>query len=141
MELNFEVTANIRKPVGDVFDAVYDPGKLSQYFTTNPQPLPLDGGTAVTWEFAGHPGSYPVKVVETLRDRSILLEWSSSGNGKSSLVELRFDSREPENTTVRIAVTGELDAQNSPADDYMKCQGWMLLAFRLKAWLEGENRR
>jgi uncharacterized protein YndB with AHSA1/START domain len=34
MELKFQVYAKIAKPVAEVFDAVYDPRKLSAYFTT-----------------------------------------------------------------------------------------------------------
>ena len=34
MELKFRVFAYISKPVHEVFEAVADPAKLSQYFTT-----------------------------------------------------------------------------------------------------------
>ena len=34
MELKFEVQAKIKRPISDVFDAVYNPNKLSGYFTT-----------------------------------------------------------------------------------------------------------
>ena len=34
MELKFKVQAKIQKPVAEVFDGVYNPTKLSTYFTT-----------------------------------------------------------------------------------------------------------
>ena len=34
MDLKFEVSGRINRPVEDVFEAVADPAKLSSYFTT-----------------------------------------------------------------------------------------------------------
>lgn len=34
MTARFEVAARVNRPVGEVFEAVVDPGSLSQYFTT-----------------------------------------------------------------------------------------------------------
>ena len=34
MVLRFTVQARIKKPINEVFDAVYNPKKLSKYFTT-----------------------------------------------------------------------------------------------------------
>ena len=62
MELKFQVQGKIRKPVTEVFDAVYNPNKLSEYFTTGGASGPLDEGKTVTWEFADFPGAFPVHV-------------------------------------------------------------------------------
>ena len=62
MELRFTVSVKIQKPVEEVFDSVYNPKKLSQYFTTAGASAPLDEGTTVMWEFADHPGPFPVRV-------------------------------------------------------------------------------
>jgi uncharacterized protein YndB with AHSA1/START domain len=34
MELKFQVQGKIKKPVTEVFEAIYNPKKLSEYFTT-----------------------------------------------------------------------------------------------------------
>ncbi len=44
MELKFSVQAKIKNPVEEVFDAVYNPKKLSKYFTTGGANGPLDEG-------------------------------------------------------------------------------------------------
>ncbi len=51
MNLKFRVQAKIKKPVEEVYDAVYDPKKLSKYFTTGGASGPLDEGTEVVWDF------------------------------------------------------------------------------------------
>jgi hypothetical protein len=51
MELRFTVQTKIQKPVSEVSDAVYNPKKLSNYFTTGGADGPLDEGKTVMWSF------------------------------------------------------------------------------------------
>ena len=74
MELQFRVYGKIARPVAEVFDAVYNPTKLSGYFTTGGASAPLVEGSTVTWDFADFPGAFPVQVRKVERDRLIELE-------------------------------------------------------------------
>jgi uncharacterized protein YndB with AHSA1/START domain len=56
-----------------VFEAVADPGKLSNYFTTGGAKGRLETGATVTWDFSDFPGAFPVEVVEVVADRKIVL--------------------------------------------------------------------
>jgi len=62
MDLKFRVFAYIAKPVHEVFEAVADPAKLSQYFTTGGAKGRLEEGATVTWDFHDFPGAFPVTV-------------------------------------------------------------------------------
>jgi hypothetical protein len=42
--------------------SVYNPNKLSGYFTTGGASNPLDEGKEVTWDFHDFPGAFPVQV-------------------------------------------------------------------------------
>lgn len=46
MDLKFEVYSKIKKPIKEVFDAVYNPKKLSGYFTTGGASAPLNEGVS-----------------------------------------------------------------------------------------------
>ena len=59
MVLRFTVQARIKKPINEVFDAVYNPKKLSKYFTTGGASGSLEGGNKVMWDFHDYPGSFP----------------------------------------------------------------------------------
>ena len=74
MELQFRVYGKIARPVAEVFDAVYNPTKLSGYFTTGGASAPLVEGSTVTWDFADFPGAFPVQVrtVDLSRELQIL---------------------------------------------------------------------
>ena len=95
MELKFQVHTKIQKPVAEVFDAVYNPEKLSGYFTNGGASARLETGTTVEWAFADTPGEeirFPVTVVETIPNESIVFEWSSRSDGGNTRVEILFEA-------------------------------------------------
>jgi uncharacterized protein YndB with AHSA1/START domain len=60
MNLKFRVQAKKQKPVEEVYDAIYNPKKLSKYFTTGGASGPLDEGKEVMWGFHDYPGAFSV---------------------------------------------------------------------------------
>ena len=78
MDLKFAVSARISRPVSEVFEAVADPQKLSNYFTTGGAKGRLESGVTVSWDFHDFPGAFPVEVVEVERDRKIVLRWEAN---------------------------------------------------------------
>ena len=90
MELRFQVYGKIAKPVAEVFDAVYNPSKLSGYFTTGGASAPLVEGSTVTWDFADFPGAFPVEVRKVCRladinNKSLLLQIARQGDQQKML--------------------------------------------------------
>jgi hypothetical protein len=77
MELKFRVAARIAKPVHEVFEAVADPAKLSNYFTTGGAEGRLETGATVTWDFARFPGR-----LSGLGDRGGARREGSSSSGR-----------------------------------------------------------
>ena len=112
MELKFRVFANISKPVHEVFEAVADPAQLSHYFTTGGAKGRIEEGATVTWDFADFPGAFPVKVVEVVPDKRIVLEWQANEEGDGpkydTTVTMAFSSvdGDPGRTLVEIAEEG-----------------------------------
>ena len=78
MDLKFRVAARISRPVHEVFEAVADPQKLSNYFTTGGAKGRLETGATVTWDFHDYPGAFPVEVVEVVPDEKIVLKWEAN---------------------------------------------------------------
>jgi len=74
MQLKFQVHAKIQKPIAEVFDAVYNPTKLSSYFTTGGSSAPLDEGTTVIWRFADYPADVPVTVKKVIPNQQIVFQ-------------------------------------------------------------------
>ena len=114
MELRFQVYGKIAKPVAEVFDAVYNPSKLSGYFTTGGASAPLVEGSTVTWDFADFPGAFPVQVRKVERDRLIELEWKANDGDYTTRTRLEFEPLEGDATLVRIS---EGQVAGDPAGD------------------------
>jgi uncharacterized protein YndB with AHSA1/START domain len=141
LELKFTVQGKIRKPVGEVFDAVYDPKKLSAYFTNGGATGPLKEGTSVTWSFAEFPGTFPVRVKKVVKNETISFEWALPGS-EMVPVEFNFTSTENQQTLVKIFCSGFRDTQKSLDESYSYCSGWMQMLCSLKVYAEeGKNLR
>jgi len=130
MQLKFKVQARIQKPVAEVFDAVYNPKKLSSYFTTGGASAPLDPGTTVTWDFADFPGAFPVHVKEVEKNRLIAFEWDKQR------VEMTFEALDDNNTLVSISEGTWPETQKGLYQSYGNCHGWTQMSCALKAWIE-----
>lgn len=136
MELKFQVSAKIAKPVEEVFQAVYDPKKLSRYFTTGGASAPLDEGTIVTWDFADFPGAFPVHVKQVVKNEKIVLEWQAYKREYNTRAELTFEALDEGATLVRISESGWGSEQEDLDSSYMNCMGWSQMLCHMKVWIE-----
>ena len=150
MDLKFRVAARIARPVHEVFEAVADPDKLSNYFTTGGAKGRLETGSTVTWDFADFPGAFPVEVIEVEPDRKIVLEWKAN-EGEPPNVEGGEMTESNYNTTVTMTFTpldgntrtmveveehGWRETEGALKASYGNCQGWAQMLAALKAWVE-----
>jgi len=148
MELKFEVSTRIAKPVHEVFEAVADPAKLSAYFTTGGAVGRLETGVTVQWEFADFPGAFPVEVVEVVQDERIVLRWEANEGvpegtapvvdaGYMTTVTMTFQPLDDgARTLVRIAEEGWRETPTGLKASYGNCMGWSQMLSALKASAE-----
>ncbi|HZB18087.1 MAG TPA: SRPBCC domain-containing protein, partial [Nitrososphaeraceae archaeon] len=106
MNLKFSIQAKIKKPVEEVFDAVYNPKKLSKYFTTGGASGPLDEGKEVMWDFHDYPGAFSVYVKQTIKNQKIVFEWASAVESNRLTVKMDFERLEDDTTLVKISEAG-----------------------------------
>ncbi|WP_199423381.1 SRPBCC domain-containing protein [Actinotalea solisilvae] len=139
-ELSFTVSGRVARPCAEVYEAIADPDQLSRYFTTGGARGRLEGGTEVSWEFADHPGAFPVSVVEAAPPRRIVIEWdgdaTTSAEGRTRTV---FEL-EPLDDDARTLVTITESSWQPTADGaraaFGNCEGWSSMLSALKAWVE-----
>jgi uncharacterized protein YndB with AHSA1/START domain len=150
MDLKFRVAARIARPVHEVFEAVADPDKLSNYFTTGGAKGRIATGATVTWDFADFPGAFPVEVIEVVPDKKIVLEWKANegeppnveGGGMKELdyntrVTMTFTPLDDDTRTmVEIEEKGWRESEGALKASYGNCQGWAQMLAALKAWVE-----
>ena len=136
MELRFQVYGKIAKPVAEVFDAVYNPSKLSGYFTTGGASAPLVEGSTVTWDFADFPGAFPVQVRRVEQNRLIELEWKAGDGDYSTRIRLEFEPLEGGATLVRISEGTWRETQQGLDASYGNCMGWTQMLCAMKLYVE-----
>ena len=136
MELQFRVYGKIARPVAEVFDAVYNPTKLSGYFTTGGAGAPLVEGSTVTWDFADFPGAFPVQVRKVERDRLIELEWKAGDGDYTTRTRLEFEPLEGGATLVRISEGKWKENQRGLDASYGNCMGWTQMLCAMKLYVE-----
>jgi len=136
MELKFQIQTKIQRPIAQVFDAVYDPKKLSAYFTTAGSSGPLKEGTTVLWKFADYPEEIPVSVKKVVRNELIVFEWAAMDREYNTRVEMRFEPLPANGTLVKISESGWKENQQDLNSSYSNCQGWMQMSCCLKAHVE-----
>ncbi|MDR1988836.1 MAG: SRPBCC domain-containing protein [Acidobacteriaceae bacterium] len=136
MSTTFDVFIFVRKPVQDVFAAVYDPDQLRQYFTTGGASAPMRAGATVTWEFADFPGPFQVNVLESEANQRITFNWPSREPERTGHVDIRFEAQGANATKVTIREGGWNDTAEGRQQSYGNCMGWAQMLCCLKAWLE-----
>lgn len=148
MDLKFEVSTRVSRPVHEVFEAVADPAKLSAYFTTGGAVGRLETGATVQWDFADFPGAFPVHVVEVIQDEKIVLRWEASegppedgapvaGANYLTTVTMTFAPLDDNTRTlVRIAEEGWRETPAGLKASYGNCMGWSQMLSALKASVE-----
>ena len=133
---NLEIKTDLQvlKPAHDVFEAIADPAKMSNYFIARGSSR-LEDGKIVMWSFPEFDFEFPVRVVKTEKDRYISFNWDNE-NGKELLVEITLNPRTPSATVVTIT---EKSMENNEAGIKWLSQntaGWASFLVCLKAYLE-----
>lgn len=144
MDLKFTVSGRISKPVGEVFEAVANPDKLSHFFTTGGAKGRLATGAVVTWDFHDFPGAFPVQVVEVETDRRIVLRWggaegaveAAASGDRQTTVTMTFEPLDDGRTLVRISEHGWTQTPQGLSASYGNCEGWTGMLCAMKVWLE-----
>jgi uncharacterized protein YndB with AHSA1/START domain len=141
MEFKLKVSGRIAKPVHEVFEAVVDPAKLSNYFTTGGAKGRLASGATVSWDFADFPGAFPVQVVEVVADKRIVLRWGAADGGDGAgaydtTVTMEFEQLEDGRTLVTIAEAGWRETEAGLKSCIGNTEGWTGMLCALKVWIE-----
>lgn len=148
-ELKFQVQMKTQRPIEEVFDAIYNPEKLSKYFTTGGAIGSLDSGKTVKWGFGDFKDGekFNVKVEAMEKNKLIVLSWPAHETKKAyehdsdqstynTHTEFHFEKLGENETLVKISEGGWKPTQEALNGSYMNCQGWMNFVCCLKAWLE-----
>jgi uncharacterized protein YndB with AHSA1/START domain len=131
--LEIKTALQVMKPTHEVFEAIVDPARMSNYFISQSSGR-MEEGRQLVWRFPEFDMEFPVRVGKIEKDRYISYCWDMDGG--EHLVEMMLIPAGDHATVVTITEKG---MENSEAGiKWLKgnTEGWANFLACLKAWLE-----
>ncbi|GIM45322.1 ATPase [Collibacillus ludicampi] len=140
--MNFEVKTKIKilKPVSDVFEAIVDPAKMSNYWFSSGSGR-LEQGKTVTLRYDEYDAKLDIKVIEYEVNKKIVYLWSASG--EETVVTITLKELDTTGTIIEVNEKGWKKDDDSLISKLLgQKEGWVYVLTCLKAYLEfGVNLR
>jgi len=132
--LEINAAIQILKPAHEVFEAIVDPNKMSNYFIAKGSGR-MEEGKEIIWRFPEFDMDIPVLTGKTDHDRFISFYWDVAEN--KHVVEISLTSKEEIQATV-VRVTEKTTGSQDPGIEWLKgnTEGWANFLACLKAYLE-----
>ena len=133
-DLEIKSALQIAKPRKEVFEAIIDPEKMSNYFISESTGR-LEEGRSVTWKFPEFDMRFPVDVKKINEPETIVLEWEGAP-GKTLKVQFKLNEIDSNQTLVEIT-EGKMKVDQEGLQWYGRNSGgWANFLACLKAYLE-----
>ncbi len=97
--LEIKVALQIQKSVNEVFEAIVDPVKMSNYFISKSTGR-MEEGKEVKWQFPEFDMEFPVRVARIDKNKYISFNWDM--DSVELLVEMTFSPKGRDSTLVTI---------------------------------------
>lgn len=131
-ELTIKAAIQILKPIPEVFEAIVDPKKMSNYFIAEGSGR-MEEGKEIEWKFPEFDMQFPITVGKIEKDRYVSYYWEV--NKKKNLVEITLSSF-GKDTVVTITEKGMENNEEGISWLMGNTEGWANFLACLKAYLE-----
>lgn len=124
----------MQKPEHEVFEAIVDPSKMSNYFISKSTGR-MEQGKELTWKFPEFEMEFPVRVGKIEKDKYLSYSWKDP-DGRETLVEITLVPKG--NNSTFVTVTEKYRNNDEAGIRWLKgnTEGWANFLACLKAYLE-----
>lgn len=132
--LEINTSIQISKPIEEVFEAIVEPEKMSNYFIAAGSAR-MEEGRKVEWKFPEFDDRFNIKVQKITKPELIIFEWEGA-KGKQLEVTIKLEKTGKNKTLLKIA-EGKMD-NNEAGIQWLgrNTEGWANFLACLKAYLE-----
>jgi len=131
--LVIKAALQIQKPVNEVFEAIVDPIKMSNYFISKSSGR-MEEGKEIKWRFPEFDIEFPVRIGKTEKNKYISFYWDM--DGIELLVEITLTPKENNSTVVTITEKSRNNDEAGIKWLMGNTEGWANFLACLKAYLE-----
>ncbi len=131
--LEIKTAIQILKPIHEVFEAIVDPAKMSNYFISRSSGR-MEEGKNLIWGFPEFEMDVPVKIGKIEKDKHISYYWDV--DKEPLLVEMALEVYK--NNSTIVTITEKSKNNNEAGINWLKgnTEGWANFLACLKAYLE-----
>ena len=132
--LEIRTALQILKPAHEVFEAIADPMKMSNYFISKSSGR-MEEGRALIWQFPEFDMEIPVRVDKIEKDKYLSYYWDDE-DGTALLVEITLT--EKNNKATLVTITEKSRNNDEAGINWLRrnTEGWANFLACLKAYLE-----
>ena len=131
--LEIKAAMQIQKPISEVFEAIVNPEKMSNYFISQSTGT-MEEGKNLIWKFPEFDFECPIRVGKIEQDKYVSYYWEM--DGIELLVEMTLTTRENDSTLVSITEKSRANDEQGLKWLSGNSFGWSNFLACLKAYLE-----
>jgi uncharacterized protein YndB with AHSA1/START domain len=131
--LEIKAALQISKPANEVFEAITDPEKMSNYFISQGS-AKMEQGRKILWRFPEFDAEFPIRVDKIEQDKYISFYWEM--DGIDLLVEIFLTQRAGNATLVTVTEKSRNNDEAGIKWLMGNTEGWANFLACLKAYLE-----
>jgi len=132
--LEIKVAIQIRKPAREVFEAIVDPKKMSNYFISKSSGR-MEEGKQLVWRFPEFDVDFPIRVGKIEKDRYVSWYYRAA-DGKELIGEITLTPKDGDATVVTVTEKGMENDEEGLRWLMGNSAGWGNFLACLKAYLE-----
>lgn len=134
MDTQISTKMMIHKPVEDVFEAIVDPQKMSNYWFSSGTDR-VEQGKTITWRYAEYDAEGAIQVLEVDKNKKIVFSWGEMG--EETIVTMTFEEIDPTSCGIEVIESGfKLDDPEIVNKQIGQKGGWVYMLTCLKGYLE-----
>ncbi|MCK9641021.1 MAG: SRPBCC domain-containing protein [Prolixibacteraceae bacterium] len=131
--LVIKAAIQIQKPIHEVFEAIVDPQKMSNYFISKASGR-MEEGKQILWQFPEFDMEFPIRVGKIEKDQYISYYWEV--DKLELLVEFTLTTPKPGNTLVSVTEKSRNNDEAGIKWLGQNTEGWANFLACLKCYLE-----
>ena len=131
--LEIKAAIQIQKPIHEVFEAIVDPQKMSNYFISKASGR-MEEGKQILWQFPEFDMEFPIRVGKIVKDQYISYFWEV--DQLELLVEITLTAPKPGNTLVSVTEKSRNNDEAGIKWLGQNTEGWANFLACLKCYLE-----
>ena len=136
LNLDTQITTKlkIRKPAHEVYEAIVDPEKMSNYWFSSGTAR-VEQGKTITWRYDEYNAEGVIHVLEVEENKKIIFSWGA--DGEETVVTITCKELDHSSTIIQVQEAGLKEDDPELINKMLgQKEGWVYMLTCLKAYLE-----